>query len=361
MQIIIMIVVMMLMLAIVGALYWYFSWNIKKMLEGMGLKIASKIFYSCSYLVLAILLIFRSVFIIAVLYGLMMFAAAAVVRRVLKILKLYDKSHRIMHMIYQNGITVMVIACLLSIYAAYNARNLVVVAYDVKVDKELEAPVRIGFVSDIHMGTAVNSREMNKLYNTFIEENPDLICLGGDIFDESTSSKEMKVCTDVLAKLAKKFPVYYIKGNHDDGAPKDYFDELEESGVKILDDEYIITNGFCLVGRTDEGMGTERAVNKPIADIIDDNARQYPVVVLDHRPTSFDEEKDAGVDVVISGHTHDGQIFPGNLTVGLFNDLGYGRYEDGSFSAVVSAGMGTWYFPVRTGSHSEVNIVTIMQ
>lgn len=345
------------LLIIIFILFYFLLWNIRKIFEAFKINVPKKIFYISGYLLFAFLIWSRSVLIVMMLYSFIMFAAAELVRMILVKLGVYKRVHRLLHIIYQNGVTVLVIGLLLSIYAAYSARHLVVTEYDINVNKAMEKEVCIGYISDVHMGSSVGQKEINELTDRFIDNNPDIICLGGDIFDESTTSNQVDMFCEMIQELSGKYPVYFVKGNHDDSVRDNYIEKLQNSGAIFLDDSYVVTHGICLLGRTDEGMGSERTKKVPVSDIIQDEVKNMPIVVLNHRPVDLSEEEDNNIDLVISGHTHNGQLFPGNLFIEVFNDLGYGRLDRGDFHAVVSSGVGTWYFPVRTVGYSEMVMI----
>lgn len=97
--------------------------------------------------------------------------------------------------------------------------------------------------------------------------------------------------------------------------------------------------------------GRKRATIEELVSGLDPS---YPVVVLDHQPREYEENEKTGVDLILSGHTHAGQIFPGGFFSALANELNYGYKKIGSLQAIVSSGMGTWGFPMRVGTNSEI-------
>lgn len=82
--------------------------------------------------------------------------------------------------------------------------------------------------------------------------------------------------------------------------------------------------------------------------------KDRPVLLLSHRPTGLAEAKEMEVDLELSGHTHHGQLFPANLMTSMIYDVSYGHMQDGNFQIIVSSGYGTWGYPIRTGSWSEM-------
>lgn len=106
-------------------------------------------------------------------------------------------------------------------------------------------------------------------------------------------------------------------------------------------------------------MQGEVTSRKSIQELMEGVDNSYPVILLNHQPEDYEVARLAGVDLVLSGHTHNGQIFPGNLVVSLFNEMGYGRRDLGNMTIIVSSGMGTWGFPLRVGTNSEIVLLNL--
>ena len=85
-----------------------------------------------------------------------------------------------------------------------------------------------------------------------------------------------------------------------------------------------------------------------------DADKTLPIIVLNHRPEQLVEAENENVDLQLSGHTHKGQLFPGNLVTGYLNEKDYGYFKKGDFNLIVSSGYGTWGPPIRIGSKSEI-------
>ena len=191
--------------------------------------------------------------------------------------------------------------------------------------------------------------------------------LGGDIVDEGTELAEMQAAISALGAIESEFGVYYVFGNHD-RAPytaSPHFTEAEllaalaESGVTVLDDETVLLNGeLWLAGRADAGHGAER---KATAALLEGADADDFILLIDHQPVGFEENIAAGVDLQLSGHTHNGQIWPVAHIIELFKtaDLVYGHRQTGEFHAVVSSGIVGWGYPIRTQGHSEYVVVEI--
>jgi len=194
-------------------------------------------------------------------------------------------------------------------------------------------------------------REINAL-------SPDIICIAGDIFDSDLGAVRDRGRVKELF-LSLEAPVYAVLGNHDAGSTSGAMLELlREGGVRVLNNEYeVIDDRFVLYGRPDGSPiggydGILRSGDIPVLTGL-------PMVVMDHNP-AYIREYDGLADLVLCGHTHRGQIFPGELITGSLYvcDYGYYRASGASPHVVVSSGAGTWGPPMRVGTSCE--IVTIL-
>ncbi len=151
--------------------------------------------------------------------------------------------------------------------------------------------------------------------------------------------------------------MYATLGNHDlFGHQAEIAAALQEAGISVLHDSAVLVdNRFWVLGRPDE-LDRQRA---DTADLLAKIDTERPVFLLDHRPTSIARHEKLPIDVQVSGHVHNGQIFPANLLVKLFNDLAYGYEARGRGHYFVTSGYGFWGVPLRLGSQSEVVVIDV--
>ncbi len=190
----------------------------------------------------------------------------------------------------------------------------------------------------------------------------------GAIFDGTDRENMIKAC-DALGKLDLKYGVWFSYGNHDEGyygserrgfSSKDLEAKLKENGVHILKDEYqLIDNRFYIVGRKDK-KDKNRA---DIADIIDKLDKDKYIIVMDHQPGDYENESDTAADLVVSGHTHGGQLIPLQPVSTLFgfNDMTYGYERRNGTDFIVTSGIGCWEIKFKTGTKSEFVIINVEQ
>ena len=186
-----------------------------------------------------------------------------------------------------------------------------------------------------------------------------------------TSKEDMIQSCKALSKFKTKYGVYFVYGNHDKGYygkeyrgydGNDLAKELRKNGVKVLEDESVLLNNkFYIVGRQDYSeveKGGTRASAKDLVKNLDCN--KY-IIMLDHQPNHYKEEKNANVDLVLSGHTHGGQLIPITYSgewLGM-NDKTYGYEREKNTDFIVSSGIGDWSIKFKTGCVAEYVVVDI--
>lgn len=240
----------------------------------------------------------------------------------------------------------------------YNAYTPVVRHYAVRISKPLARPVRIGMASDLHLGELFGSRQIDELVRIMQREKVDIILLPGDLMDDDTEAYAAHNMRPHLQRLRAPLGVYATLGNHDlFGHQAEIAAALQEAGITVLHDSAVkVDNRFWVLGRPDE-MDSLRA---DTADLLAQIDTRLPVFLLDHRPTSIVQHEKLPIDVQVSGHVHNGQIFPANFIVKLLNELAYGYEARGQGHYFVTSGYGFWGVPLRLGSQSEVVIIDVM-
>ncbi|MBZ4663706.1 MAG: putative phosphohydrolase [Caloramator sp.] len=246
---------------------------------------------------------------------------------------------------------------LLIIIGTINALNTKVTEYKLTTKKEVDKDLNIVMVSDVHLGTIITERRLNKLVNLINSQSPDIVIFAGDLIDDDINIFEKRRYVDVLKNIKSKYGVYAVLGNHEyisrdiEKVKKCYY----EAGIELLIDDVKKVGGVYLVGRDDLSSsrvnGKER---RSIKDLVEGLNKNEYIMVVDHQPRNIQEVKEAGVDLQLSGHTHKGQFFPINYITGKIYDIDHGIMHDGDFTLVVSSGYGTWGPPIRVATMSEI-------
>ncbi|MCL2320044.1 MAG: metallophosphoesterase [Treponema sp.] len=274
------------------------------------------------------------------------------------------------------------LAVLAVVYGTFHARDIRTAHYEIALNKPSpggggqKADLRIALISDLHIGATVDRKWIARVVDAVNRTKPDVICIAGDIFDNDFAIvRDHDGVGAELGRLKAPLGVYACPGNHDvdrlslstlrEGAALDRIqDFLKNSGVTLLMDKAELIDGrFYLIGRKDArpiGLKQERESAAGLCAGLD---RSKPLIFLDHQPVDYPNEEKAGADLILSGHTHRGQFFPGNIiTSWVYKKAGstsYGYWQGSSAQGVVSSGAGVWGPPIRIATDSEAVVVDI--
>lgn len=207
-------------------------------------------------------------------------------------------------------------------------------------------------VSDVHLGDMIRKKRLAKYVELINAHNPDLILIAGDLFDRNLHTIERQQMDTELRKLNAKYGVYAILGNHEYyGNLNKAIEMIRKSDITFLRDTVVtIDNKIVLAGRDDR----TNHHRKPLNHLFENVRKDLPVILLDHQPYHLKDAVDNNIDLQISGHTHNGQIFPFNKIVARMYELGYGYKKTGDTHFYVSSGLGLWGAPIRLGTQSEI-------
>jgi predicted MPP superfamily phosphohydrolase len=210
----------------------------------------------------------------------------------------------------------------------------------------------IALATDVHLGNVIRKNRLKKYVKLLNSQNADIILFGGDLLDHSIRAVEAQNMNEDLRLLKARYGVYGIFGNHEyygNGAMAADF--YARSGIKLLRDTAVnIDNRFILAGRDDVSQHRR----KPLSEILESISGNLPKILLDHNPAKMDDALKNNIGLQLSGHTHNGQIFPINLIVKGIYQLPYGYKQTGNTHYYVSSGLGLWAAPVRIGTKSEI-------
>ena len=233
---------------------------------------------------------------------------------------------------------------------------------DVKI-KNLKQPYTITQISDIHIGGLIGVKSIKSLVEKVNALSGDIIVITGDLVDTKLASA--KDALDELKHLKAKYGVYFIVGNHE------YFhgvqpimDYVKFLGITVLENEHVYIgkpyNGFYLCGVYDRYGETYEAYKPDIQKALK-NKKDEPTVLLAHQPKYVEEIGDTkGIDLILCGHTHGGQIFPFNFLVRLQQPYVKGLHQHNEFTQVyVNKGTGFWGPPMRLGASSEITLLKL--
>ena len=247
----------------------------------------------------------------------------------------------------------------------YMAHHVFETDYLFETGKPLRQDFRIAALADSHLGVTLDGEAFAREMRRIQELQPDAVVIVGDFVDDSSKAEDMIAACKALGELNTAYGVFYVYGNHDKGyyhnrdfSPAQLRENLENNGVVILEDESVLLgDSLVLIGRKDRSDPTRKNMAELAAGLDPDKVS----VVLDHQPNDYDAQAAAGVDFVLSGHTHGGHIFPAGI-IGLLmgaNDANYGVERRGNTTFVVTSGISGWAIPFKTGAKSEFVIMDI--
>ena len=278
------------------------------------------------------------------------------------------------------GAAVWAVCLITCVYGTVHSSQLTVKQYDVQVSKVCadRDSLRVALVADLHLGNSIGAKRVQNMVRIINEQDADLVLFAGDIFDNSVYEMgDPEAIKAALRSIQSRLGVYGCWGNHDvrgrlfsgfttdepgtcvRGPEMDDF--MAGSGVTMLADEAVLVDGsLWLVGRKDYANDGEGGRNRePLEALLSGLDMSQPVLVMDHQPRFLQENADAGVDVLFSGHTHDGQTFPINLVMNREWEKASGMLVKGSMTSIVTSGVGIYGPDMRVGTDADVTVVDI--
>ncbi|MFC9247297.1 metallophosphoesterase [Streptomyces sp. NPDC057136] len=216
---------------------------------------------------------------------------------------------------------------------------------------------RIAVVSDIHLGPVLGRAHTRRIVDTINRTRPDLIAVVGDLVDGSVA--DLGTAAEPLAGLQARHGSYFVTGNHEyfSGAAQ-WVDHVRELGLHPLENARVEIDGFDLAGVNDVA-GESEGQGPDFVRALGDRDRSRASVLLAHQPVVIHDAVEHGVDLQLSGHTHGGQLWPGNLLAELANPTVAGLERYGDTQLYVSRGAGAWGPPVRVGAPSDITVVEL--
>lgn len=216
--------------------------------------------------------------------------------------------------------------------------------------------IRAAFIADFHLNEQSSPRFVKKFVRKINGQHADIILYGGDIIDGSRLSGKMDTIESILRNIHAHLGSYATLGNHEYYSGQENGGFYRKAGITLLRDSVVeIGRSFYLAGRDDEHARHRKSAGELVKGL----NPPLPLIVLDHRPTDYENEQKAGIDLVLSGHTHDGQLFPINLITNRVYELSWGYLKKGNTNFIVTSGLQLWGPPVKTAGKAELVIMDI--
>jgi uncharacterized protein len=258
------------------------------------------------------------------------------------------------------GVVILCVVLIATIYGILNAYDFKVREINITTDKispGKNSDIKIVQLSDIHLGPINNKAYLSGIVDKVNKIDPDVVLITGDLLDG-----RYKYDKDILIVLNKiKAPVYFSSGNHDDYAGLDLVaDLLNGTKVKWLRNELSEYKGIYIIGLDD--TRDAKSVGARLHALSSEyNLSKKYTVLMNHRPIGWNNASKY-VDLMLSGHTHAGQIWPFTYLVILEGNPLHGRHivvGKENFTFYINSGSGTWGPPMRLGTHTEIAVFNI--
>ena len=274
--------------------------------------------------------------------------------------------------LYIEGAVTLIAAAVYLGIGYYLAHNVWEKNYTLETSKDIGS-LRVVLFADSHVGTTFDGEGLNKYVDEINTKEPDVVVIAGDYVDDGTTKEDMIAACKALGRLETKYGVYLSFGNHDKSyygsenrgySISDLEAELEKNGVTVLNDEYVyLDDRFYIVGRLDKSEENEKknGSRKSAAELMQGLDKDKYTIMIDHQPNDYDAEAAAGADLVLSGHTHGGQMLPINRIGELIgaNDFTYGHTHIEDTDFIVTSGISDWEIDFKTGCRSEYVVIDV--
>jgi predicted MPP superfamily phosphohydrolase len=216
--------------------------------------------------------------------------------------------------------------------------------------------LKIAMATDFHLGQITSRQFLEKFTAKINSLHPDIVLIPGDIAEGHRNDGDMTEFERLFRRIKSKYGVYASPGNHESHGSNSKLDFFANAGINVLADSFVvIDNSFCLVGRNDRRSNNRKSID----ELLDNIPGHLPVIVLDHRPTDIEPVSKRGVDIQLSGHTHNGQLFPFNYIIKNLYELGWGYKKIRNTHFFVTSGIQVWGPPVRTTGNSEIMVINV--
>ena len=252
---------------------------------------------------------------------------------------------------------VLITAILITIISLINAP--IIHVREINIPTNISEDMKIVQISDVHLGPVHSTNYLNKIVDKSNSLNPDIVVITGDLFDGS--AQVSKETISPLENLKSKLGVFFVTGNHET-----YIDEskalslINSENVTILRNEVKNISKVQIIG-ADYPLNESEKNNSFLNSLPSLIDKKKFSILLYHPPVGFEKSADAGVNLQLSGHTHNGQIFPFNLISRIFYKYESGLYKFKDSYLYVSQGSGTWGPPMRFLSNTEITEINLMK
>ncbi len=257
-----------------------------------------------------------------------------------------------LHILGPASAAAMLVLCALAIWGGL--KNPPVKYADARVDGAPE--LKLALLSDSHLGVGVSVKRFEESLARLQKENPDMLLVLGDVFEYGPRRDEY---ADALARFTTPLGKYGVLGNHEYYTGyQNAVDFYRRAGITLLQNQTARpTEGLTLAGVND--VRTARVKAQTVTELIASAPQGDAIIYLSHQPVYAREAAEAGAGLMLSGHTHNGQIFPFNFLVKWKYPYVYGLYPVGHMNLYVTSGWFYWGMPLRLFAPAEMALIRI--
>ena len=258
------------------------------------------------------------------------------------------------------------LASLLTICGVWNAYTIQVKEVTIPV-KGLTEEIRAVHITDIHLGNFRGKRGVDRVVRKIKKLKPDVVFNTGDMFDSQAHFGEGKDALSSFRSL--DIPHYFVYGNHDQhvGVPE-VIRQMKRVNAAVLLNEVAYFKDLQIIGLNNmlvdrnssdiHASGGSETIENVLAKL--EIKEDAPTVVLHHRPDGMEYMEAKGADLLLSGHTHAGQLFPFIYVAKLMFGYNRGLYKYKTMDVYVSEGIGTFFVPIRLGTSSTMILFNLI-
>lgn len=257
------------------------------------------------------------------------------------------------------GVVVFLIVSITVILGYLNTTDIKVKELSLKIKKGASklSSLNAVMISDVHLSPMDNEHFLKGIVNKINELKPDIVFIPGDLFDDEAHVLNERNIGPALLNINSTYGVYASTGNHEFiNGIESAVAFMKEHGLKVLrDSSVLIDNSFYIIGRDDRSKKQfTHQDRKKLEELVEPLDKNYPAILMDHTPFGLNEAEQNNIDLQLSGHTHHGQMFPGNVITNMIYEVSWGYLKKNKTQYYVSCGAGTWGPKVRIGSNSEI-------
>ncbi len=212
------------------------------------------------------------------------------------------------------------------------------------------------WVSDMHLGPVRNFGFAKEVADGIKEIHPDILFIGGDLFDVQAIDLERMI--EPISQISLPLGTYFVTGNHEEfGDNTPFLEAVRRAGIRVLYNEKIDLDGLQFIGVDYRDSRREDQFRAILAKM--DIDLRKPSILLKHTPFLLQVARERGISVQLSGHTHRGQVFLFRLiTAKVYQGYDYGLKWFGNLLVYTSSGAGTWGPPMRIDTKPEIVAIT---